>query len=255
LAQKLHLYAKVPLSEAETNLASDLGDLVQLLQTLVEHGVSLGALVGDIEALVSLTRGGGGSKDSVPAGSVREALNTINTAPRFEVVKAALVATELGKTLLSGCSVLLQLGAKDNAAAIKLTRALEILQEGSMPKATAAAGQEEGDMDASVSNFEMVADMAVAEIMTESFELFDEALALLSPSRLDDMKPRVRKYLDLLFENLRFLDECLCVFVRALLPDAFNEAVSAGGEKEEIYGQKVQGQGCKPDATLAADSC
>jgi hypothetical protein len=113
----------------------------------------------------------------------------------------------------------LQLGAKEQAANIKLSRALEILQEGSMPQANVASEADEGDAEATVSNFDAVKDMAVAEILTESLELFDEAITLMSPSRLDESKTRVRKYTELLFEHLRFIDECLCVFMRAIVED------------------------------------
>ena len=163
LAQRLQRLVKVPLGQAEESWASDLGEVSLLLQTLFEKSLPLGELLADVKAVTALTKGGGSASHNLAASEIREALHTITTVLRFEVLKTALHGTELGKTLLSGCSVLLQLGAKDQAANIKLNRALEILQEGSMPQAKGASEADEGDAEATVSNFDAVKDMAVCE--------------------------------------------------------------------------------------------
>jgi hypothetical protein len=240
VSQKLHRLSQAPLEEAEASLLGDLVDLHGSLKSLAAKSVTLGGLVDDVIAVTAIVRGGGSSTHDLAASEIRDAVSTLNTAVRFDVLKVAFNGTELGKTLLSGCSVLLQLGAKDQAGVIKLNRALEILLEGSLPRATLAEDGTASDADATVSNFETVADMSVSEILGESFELFDEAIGLLSPSRLDELKPRVRKYLEALCEHLSFIDKCLCVFMRALgypLPPVANDRDIAAALQEEVRGR------------------
>ena len=220
VAQKMALLEKVPLEVAGENLLTDLASLISDVELLrSDHSIPIGDLPADLSALNALVKGGAGLSIEVDVAGAKDALDAINTAPRLNILKAAFDTSSIGKALVSGCSVLLQTGAKDTAGNMKFTKAVHILNEGCWPMAIVAATSSE-NADASIANFEMVADVTIVDIFNESFDLFDEAMLLFSPGKHIELKAKIKDYVLHFLEHVLFIDECLCMYVRANMPES-----------------------------------
>ena len=139
---------------------------------------------------------------------------------RLQPFKKDLEGSMFGKAVLSGASALLQISAKHQAGHDKLQRAFDALVDPRLPRVEGASPMAQGGAPCEISNFSLVIDGSMVEILDGSMGDISDCVQLMEKSQLHDQVGFIKKWRDQVIATLRFLDECASVFLFGTLQHA-----------------------------------
>jgi len=188
---------------------------------------SCSEVLNDMRALDTLMCGAT-ETPAVRASDVSKALEHVKSK-KLGALYQAICKSAIGKTVIAAATTMMQLSAKDQTADDKLGLATAVLKDGRLPKLQLTAGGDSATADAVISNFGLVCDGSVVEVLDESLNHMAESLELWSPMRMQDKIDEIATWVPLLINSAAFYSECSCLYLHALAESCHVSKLFGGG--------------------------
>lgn len=155
-----------------------------------------------------------GPECKCPASLARKRLDCLG-AGRLTLLREKMYGCTFGKTIIFNIIALIQASSKDEVAATKLDRAVEIVRDSRLPALTPAQAS---GADGRLCQCNALVDMSFVESLEEGLCLVAEALRLFSAPAAENASRSFHIFPRELVSPVSFYDECFCVYLEALLP-------------------------------------